>query len=126
MKRKHISVVSKAAVPTGTRIFGSKWVDSMKKIYKKSQEKYRLIAQNYSDKNSPGISTKSTTITRLGQIIETVNSYLLPRNISYVRGVSKSYLQSTTFRERPAYLEPPQELGNCKVIFFKRPLYGIP
>ena len=126
--RGTFDLIDRAAVPIGTRIYGTRWVDTIKVIEGKEIEKSRLVAQNYRDKCATSISTKSPTVSRMGQRIAVTTATLSPEHVAYIRDISQSYLQSESNFERHVYLEPPQEmhLPKDRVPLVRKPLYGIP
>ena len=122
-------IVRRSTVPLGARIYGTKWVDTIKtQPNLPNRMKSRLVAQNYRDRNAANILTKSPTISRLGQRIALVTAALFPTHQAYVRDISQAYIQSNTTLERNVYLKPPpeMELHDNYVLLAKKPLYGIP
>jgi len=129
MQRGTFEVVSKWTVPDNCRVYGSRWVDCIKRSTDgKEHEKSRLVAQNFRDKGATGISTKSPTVSRMGQRIAIATAAMFPERTSYVRDISQAYLQSESELERLVYLRPPKEMGLAQdeVLLVKEPLYGIP
>lgn len=55
-------IVKRASVPDGTRIYGTRFVDTVQSVNGVSSYKSRLISQNYNDKEATCISTKVPTI----------------------------------------------------------------
>jgi len=109
--RETFDVVDLSEVPSSTRIYGSRWVDTLKKVHGRIIEKSRLVAQNYCDKGATAISTKSPTVSRLGQRLALATAVMFPNHTSYVRDISQAYIQSESKLERLVYLRPPKEMG---------------
>lgn len=127
-KREVFKVVDRNIVPPGMRIYGTKWVDSIKTVAGKKIYKSRLVAQNFRDYAATSISTSSPTVSRCGQRIAIATAALHTDHTSYVRDISQAYVQSTTTLERPIYLRPPAEMGlqDPMILLAIKPLYGIP
>ena len=128
-ERNTFDVVRSDDVPKGARIYGSRWVDTLKSMDDGSHvAKSRLVAQNYRDKGASSIATKSPTISRMGQRVAMATSAFFPEHISYVRDISQAYLQSESNLERKIFLRPPLEmnLDPDAVLVVLKPLYGVP
>lgn len=128
-ERQTFEVVKLSSVPKGTRIYGSRWVDTLKTLEDGSiAEKSRLVAQNYKDKGASSIATKSPTISRMGQRVAMATAAIFREHQSYIRDISQAYLQSESPLERKIFLRPPKEmnLGADVVLCVLKPLYGVP
>lgn len=123
-----LEVVHRDTVSPKFRVYGTRWVDCVKTINEKEVEKSRLGAQNYRDKGATAISTKSPTVSRMGQRVAVATAATSPSHTSYVRDISQAYLQSHTTLKRLVYLKPPleMELGPDELLLARKPLYGIP
>ena len=56
--------VHESTLKTNTGIFGSRFIDELKKVGDKLKQKSRLIAQNYEDQGATTIATKAPTVQR--------------------------------------------------------------
>jgi hypothetical protein len=123
-----------SAVPDGTRIFGSRFVDEIKNPgTEKAFEKSRLVVQAYNDKGKDAILTQSPTVQRASQRVVLALAMTLKDNKNnplslYLRDISQAYVQSRTPLIRDIFARPPPELGLDKGTILKivRPLYGVP
>ena len=93
LQRNVFSVVKKSSVPANTRIFGTRWVESIKTIDGRKVAKARLVAQNYSDEGALEISTKSPTISRAGQRLILASAAQSPNHSLYTRDITQAYVQ---------------------------------
>jgi len=128
-KARVFKVLDRSDVPLGTRIYGTRWVDSLKKKEDGSfKEKSRLVAQNYRDYHARKIPTKAPTISKLGQRIALCIAAMNPEGQAYLRDVTQAYTQSKSELERDVFLEPPPEMNlpSGKVLLAVKPLYGVP
>lgn len=128
-KAKVFKVVDRCTVPKGTRIYGTRWVDTLKPQDDGSQkEKSRLVAQNFRDYQARSIPTKAPTISKLGQRLSLAIAAMHPNGNAYVRDITQAYIQSKSELERDVYLKPPPEmnLSEDKVLIAVKPLYGVP
>jgi hypothetical protein len=95
-----------SAVPDGTRIFGSRFVDEIKNPgTEKAFEKSRLVVQAYNDKGKDAILTQSPTVQRASQRVVLALAMTLKDNKNnplslYLRDISQAYVQ----RARGAYI----------------------
>jgi len=128
MGRKIFQIVDKCSVPHGARIFGTRFLDSMKTVDGKTFPKSRLVAQNYRDKDATKISTKSPTITRLGFRMAISLCVMFPDMEPYLRDISQAYTQADSNLDRKVYLKPvpDMKIPKDKVLLAVKPLYGIP
>lgn len=94
MDNKTFKVVKRNSIPKGTRIDGSRFVDSFKTVDNETFPKSRLIAQNYMDVESSKISTRSPTILRCSQRIICCTAAAHPKHKSYNRHMPQAYVQS--------------------------------
>ncbi len=104
-------VVDLPKIPKGARIYGSRFVDSVKKFNGKTFEKSRLVAQNYRDKGATFIATKSPTVSRLGLRISMALSAIFMNMPMYSRDISQAYIQSESKLERDVYVRAPPEMN---------------
>ncbi len=121
-------IVKRYTAPSGTRFFGSRFIDAYKTVDGELVKKSRLIAQNYNDQAAATIATKSPTISRVAQrsCVAIAPSY--KNHKPYSRDISQAYSQAHTNLERPVYLIAPPEmqLADDDVLLVRKPLYGIP
>ena len=128
LSRGVFKIVKKDTVPVSERIYGTKWVDTMKTVDGNTFPKSRLVAQNYNDEGAAEINTKSPTISRTGQRIVLATAALSPKHELYTRDITQAYVQSESELERPVYLYPPAEmhLSSDYVLLAIKPIYGVP
>lgn len=128
IKREVFKVVPRKQVPNGTRIYGTRWVDSIKTVDGKTVQKSRIVAQNFRDSGAVSISTRSPTVSRFAQRVAIASAALFPQHKSFVRDISQAYVQSSTTLERDVYLTPPMEmcLPDDMVLKAVKPIYGVP
>lgn len=121
-------IVKRSNVPKGTRIYGCRFVDSVKTVRGEQFDKSRLVAQNFMDLAALFIATKSPTISKLGQRILFALAACFPELAVYLRDITQAYIQAKSSLERTIYLEPVPEMGlsEDEVILVLKPLYGIP
>lgn len=60
-------IVWLSSIPTDTRVFGSRFVDEIKKASHGYRLKSRFVAQIYFDEGATSIATKAPTVKRLSQ-----------------------------------------------------------
>lgn len=123
------SIVDRSSVPSGTRIFGSRFVDQLKYDGDgNSYEKSRLVARNFRDKKAKRLPTKSPTISRMGQRVSMAVMGMDRKKKRFLRDIKQAFTQSKYNLERNVFLEAVPELNVPlgKVIRVDKPLYGIP
>lgn len=125
---KVFKIVKRASIPSGSRVYGTRFIDAVKKDKGKTKLKSRLVAQNYRDKASKSIPTKAPTISRLGLRIALHAAAMHPDDLSFTRDVTQAYTQSKSQLERKVYLEPPKEMNlpEDEILQAVKPLYGVP
>lgn len=123
-------ILSINGLPKGSRIFNSRFVDSIKHAgTTKAFENSRLVVQAYNDAGKYTVLTQSPTLQRLSQrIILSIAASLRKNTNLYLRDISQAYVQSSTVLNRNIFVQPPKELGlsNGLVLQVVKPLYGIP
>jgi hypothetical protein len=128
-EQQMFEVVPRSSVPEGTRIFGTRWVDTMKSTPQGSIRKSRLVAQNYNDKDSAEIPTRAPTISKAAlRVVVATAASMRKTNRAYLRDITQAYTQAESALERAVYLEAPPEmkLSQDHVLLCLKPLYGIP
>ncbi|KAI0991789.1 hypothetical protein K3495_g16398, partial [Podosphaera aphanis] len=114
-------------VPPNTRIFKSRFVDTVKLAgTPQAFEKSRLVVQGYNDADKSKVLTQSPTIQRSSQRL--LLSIAVTRDLSiFTRDITQAYIQSTTSLARNIFVTPPKELNQPRNILLKvlKPLYGI-
>jgi len=117
-EREVFKVVDKTSVPDGMRIFGTRFIDGLKTVDRKTFEKSRLVAQNYRDKGSTVIATKAPT-----RLIVSLCA-MFPNHQPYLRDIKQAYVQSTSNLERQVFLNPLAEMKipEGKVLKVVKPL----
>lgn len=115
-------------IPPNTRIFGSRFIDDLKKIGRRLKQKSRLVAQNYMDEEAAEMGTKAPTIQRFSQRLLIALAASIPETYTATRDITQAYVQSRSRLERPVFIKPPKEMNLPKdtVLRVVRPLYGIP
>jgi hypothetical protein len=108
----------------GVRVFGSRFVDTIKGGKRKS----RLVAQNFADFAAGAVPTRAPTISRAAERVCLSFAASIPGNKTYVRDVSQAYTQADDDLDRLVAIEAPEEMGLGVefVLLCVRPLYGIP
>lgn len=87
-------IVSISKVPTGTRIFNSRFVDKIKNVGTATAfEKSRLIVQAYNDHGKEMILTQSPTIQQMSQRLILALSASIPHYDLYLRDILQAYVQ---------------------------------
>lgn len=112
----------------GYRIFGCRFVDTIKNEgSKEAFEKSRLVVQGFNDRNH-GLLTHAPTVQRSSQRLLFSLSSILPSWSIYLRDISQAYTQSSTELNRKIFVKPVNELKlpNDMLLEIRRPLYGIP
>ena len=122
-------VVTKKDIPTGTRIFGSRFVDQIQNkgivnAYKKS----RLVMQAYNDDGKRSILTQAPTIQRASQRLILALALMIPGLDIYIWDILQAYTQSTTRLSRNVFIKAPMEMGlkPGSILQVLLPLYSIP
>ena len=120
--------VSRNEVPDGVRIFGSRFIDELKRSGSGTRKKSRLVAQNYQDVDAGKISTKAPTVNRFSQRLLLALAPSIPKTRVFSRDITQAYVQSNTKLERQVYIKAPKEMGlpDGWVLKIMKPLYGIP
>lgn len=122
------SIVEIDQIPKGTRIFGSRWVDTIKNEgTPMAFAKARLVVQGYNDFGKKEILTQSPTIQRASQrLILSIAAMHSGLNL-FLRDISQAYVQAITTINRDIYVLPPSELGldKDKILKVEKPLYGL-
>lgn len=119
----------KFEVPSSARIFGSRFIDELKKFGNSFKKKSRLVAQNYADNYATAIPTRAPTVQRFSQRVSLCVAASLPNMKMYTRDITQAYIQSRTKLER-IYICVLQRRWNLLpygyVVKVVKPLYGIP
>src|SRR5450432_4009543 len=124
-------------IPSGTRLFNSRFVDEVKNARTDATfEKSSLVVQAYNDEEKKLVLTQSPTIQRVSQrLILILTAMKINDNNDvhlYLRDISQAYVQSTTNLNREFYVRPPREMaeelgiGSDNVLKVLKPLYGVP
>lgn len=122
--REMFRVVKASTMRAGERVYGTRYVDTIKQGNRKS----RLVAQNYNDEGAAELPVRSPTVSRAAQRVCLSMAASLKGNKAYMRDVSMAYTQSETNLERRVFLRAPKEmgLGEDEVLLCLKPLYGVP
>lgn len=101
LEKGALEVISISDVPSGMRIFNSRFVDEIKNEGTATAfEKSRLVVQAYNDHGKEEISTQSPTIQRMSQRLILALAACMPQYDLYLRDISQAYVQSTTHLNR--------------------------
>ena len=124
-----LELVAPEDVPEGTRIFGSRFVDTLKgEGTDKAFEKSRLVIQAFNDTGKLEVLTQSPTIQRVSQRLILILAAIFPELLVLLRDISQAYTQSATLLQRLFYAFPPKDVAQWKgwILRVVRPLYGVP
>ncbi|RAL61913.1 hypothetical protein DID88_002402 [Monilinia fructigena] len=124
-------VVPLSDVPSGTRIFKSRFVDEIKNEGMDTEfRKSRLVIQAYNDIDKTTVLTQSPTIQRSCQRILVSLAASTRKNGTgvYIRDITQAYTQSTSNLHRTFYAHAPEEMNlpANMVLLVVKPLYGVP
>jgi hypothetical protein len=87
--------IDESAVPPGTRIFGSRFVDSIKNPGTEDAfEKSRLVVQAFNDPAKAEVLTQSPTVQRSSQrvLLALAPRFLQEGKELYIRDISQAYV----------------------------------
>ena len=128
LDRGVFEIVNIGDVPTGTRIFNSRFVDDIKgKDTDTPYEKSRLVIQAHNDIEKKKVLTQSPTIQRSSQRLILSLAMVKNEMTLNTRDISQAYVQSNTNLNRVFYARPPKELKLEGVVLqVLKPLYGVP
>lgn len=87
-------VTNKAYIPNDELIFGSRFVDDIKRAGKLLRNNSRLVVQNYSYIVVERIATKAPTVHRASQRWFLTLAASHPHMTVYIRDVTQAYVQS--------------------------------
>ena len=129
LEKDAFEIISISDVPSGMRIFNSRFVDEIKNEGTATAfEKSRLVVQAYNDHGKEEILTQSPTIQQMSQRLILALAACMPQYDLYLRDISQAYVQSTTHLNREFFVRPPVELGlpSNAILKIIKPLYGVP
>lgn len=106
-----LRTVKRDGLPPGTTVFGSRFIDELKRSEKGVRRKRRLIAQNYGDIGESNIATKAPTVQRYSQHISMTIAASLKGGKAFTREITQAYIQSETVLDRAVDISAPRELG---------------
>ena len=115
-------------IPTGARVFGSRFVDQIKNEgTEKAFEKSRLVVQAFNDSDKHEILTQAPTIQRASQRLIIALSLIIPELSLYSRDITQAYTQSRSELARDVFIQALAEmkLSMRTVLRVILPLYGI-
>lgn len=121
-------IMSTKNVPTGARIFGSRFVDQVKNEgTEKAFEKSRLVVQAFNDSEKHGILTQAPTIQQASQRLIIALSLIILELSLYLRDTTQAYTQSRSELARDVFILAPIEMGlsTRTILRVILPLYGI-
>lgn len=122
------SIIEEQDIPPGIRIFGSRFVDTIKNEgTEKAFEKSRLVVQGYNDHDKAHILTQAPTIQRSSQRLILCIALTRDNVDVYLRDISQAYTQSSTTLQREIFIRAPSEmkLPHGTILRIEKPLYGI-
>lgn len=102
--------VQKIYIVGEERIFGSSFVDELKKVGEHIRRKIRLVAHIYPDEGAATIEKNSPTAQRLSQFFALFITTWTPGMMTYTLDVTQEYIQSHTPLERDPYIPAPSEM----------------
>lgn len=76
-----------------TRVFGSRFVDELKKAGDKLRKNSRSIAQNYAYDGPTTIATKATTVQQFEQRVALFIEEYIPSMKTYTRDTTQAHIQ---------------------------------
>ncbi|KAI0999447.1 hypothetical protein K3495_g8752 [Podosphaera aphanis] len=129
LDRGVFEIVDKNCIPKNARLFGSRFVDTVKNQgTEKAFEKSCLVVQAYNDNVKKTLLTQSPTIQRSSQRLALSLFVTLPDVNIYLRDISQAYTQSKSSLARDFFIRAPEEMGlpSNMVLEVVLPLYGIP
>lgn len=85
-----------SVVPEATRVFGTSFVDELKKADLGVFLKTRLVAQNYWNQDSSAIPTKAATVQRFSQRLILSLAASRTEWSPFLRDISQAYTKSST------------------------------
>ena len=105
-------VTAKKDIPTGTFIFGSRFVNQIKNkgtvnIYEKSW----LVVQAYNDDGKRSILTQAPIIQQTSQRLILALALMMPGLDIYIQDILQAYTQLTTRLLRNVFIKTPMEMG---------------
>lgn len=120
--------VYKREITPSTLIFGSRFIESLKKDAQGTQDKSRLEAQNYANDGARQRSRKELTGQRFSQRLLLSLTGSLPNMTTFSRDINKAYIQNNSTLERDIYITLPPQLRLRRETVFKilRPICEIP
>lgn len=115
-------------IPGNPCIFGSIFVDVMKRVGEVLSKRSRLVVQNYADMGTSSIATKAPTVQRFSKRLSFSLTFPLGKMTPFTRDITQSYFQSSTCLKRDVLMKVRKELGlqDDRVLRVLNPLYGIP
>lgn len=90
----------------GMRIFGSRFIDEIKRAEQGIQRKNRLVAQNCNDDGSMRIATKAPTVQGFYQRLLIALESSVGNVKLFTRVITQAYVQRHTNLERKVFLQP--------------------
>lgn len=112
----------KSQLPEGTRIFGSHFIDEIKRANGMKRRKSRLIAKIYSDVDASMIDTNAPSIQRFSKSLTLSLAASFTEMQACRRDVPQAYVPSKSDLERKVNIKAPKEMRLPPVPGFFRPL----
>ena len=86
--------VHESTIKGSKRIFGSRFIDELKRAGDILKKKSRLVAQNYADEDATYIATKAPTVQRFSQRVALSLAASFPKMKTYTRDITQAYIQA--------------------------------
>lgn len=103
-------LVTAEYMPTNTLVFGSRFVDELKKSAIGVLLKNWMVAQNYAEEGSDSVDTNAPTVHRFFQRLLFTLFFYFTDMTPFVRDISLVYTQYEADLEREGFINQPQEL----------------
>lgn len=114
--------------PPDTRVFGSRFIDKLKRSDQGTKRKSRVVVQNYADDGAGQITMKAPTVQLFSRLLLLSLAASRSDMQTFSQDITQEYVQNSSKFERDVYISPPPELRLPSDIVLKivRLLYGVP
>lgn len=103
-------IVSPSNIPSDSLIFGSRFIDELKKRERGFRKRLRLEAKKYADQQSTATATKAKTVQRSSQRTLLILTASFPVMTTFTRDITQAYMQSQHDFERNVFIKDPREM----------------